>query len=85
MSKTKPFESFPTNWITLRWNTVLRSADVQLNQSMGTISGPLKTTPLPSLPVLANIISLRIRQQITFQRHIKKSNNRHELLINEDI
>lgn len=59
--------------------------DVQLNTSMRTITGTLRSTPLPWLPVLSNIPPPHLRRQEATAKLLAKVNANDRLPLREDI
>ena len=59
--------------------------DVQLNTSMRTITGTLRPTPLPWLPVLSNIPSPHLRRQEATAKLLAKVRANEKLPLNLDI
>jgi len=59
--------------------------DVQLNTSMRTITGTLRSTPLPWLPVLSNIPPPHLRRQEAAAKLLAKVNANDRLPLREDI
>jgi hypothetical protein len=59
--------------------------DVQLNSTLRTITGSLRSTPLPWLPVLSNITPAHIRRQEAVARTIRQIQTHANLPSYEDI
>ncbi len=62
-----------------------RLEDVQLNKSMRIITGTLRSTPLPWLPVLCNIPPQHLRQQEATAKLLTKVYANDKLPLNSDI
>ncbi len=62
-----------------------RLVDVQLNRSMRTITGTLRSTPLPWLPVLSNIPPPHLRRQQATAKLLTKVQANDKLPLNTDI
>lgn len=59
--------------------------DSQINASLRTVTGTLKSTPLPWLPVLANIAPPNIRREAALAREWTKISSNDTLPIHEDL
>lgn len=59
--------------------------DVQLNASMRTISGTLRPTPLPWLPVLSNIAPPHIRREVATAKLVEKIRENPRLPLHQDL
>jgi len=57
------------------WSAHTNLVDVQLNSTLRLTSGTLKSTPLPWLPVLANIEPLALRRKATVDKFLTKTRN----------
>ncbi len=62
-----------------------RLVDVQLNTSMRIITGTLRSTPIPWLPVLCNIPPPHLRQQEATAKLLTKVYANDKLPLNSDI
>ncbi len=62
-----------------------RLVDVQVNRSMRTITGTLRSTPLPWLPVLSNIPPPHLRRQQATAKLLTKVQANDKLPLNTDI
>ncbi len=59
--------------------------DVQLNTTLRTVTGTLKSTPLPWLPVLANIVPSEFRRETALTREWTKISENASFPIHEDL
>ena len=59
--------------------------DTQLNSTMRIITGTIRSTPLPWLPVLSNIVPPHIRRTASTQRMLQKVEDSPHLPIHQDI
>lgn len=76
----------PAEYVAPAWknSAYVHKVDTQLNQAMRIVSGSLKSTSVKWLPVLSNIVPLKIRRDVAANRiFCKFKDNEQSLLCNE--
>lgn len=63
----------------------VNKVDVQINNALRTVTGTLKSTPLPWLPVLANVEPSNIRRETALIREWKKIQDNDSLPIHQNL